>query len=81
MSIIRRIWDRMIWRLSFITPAVTTTQPSHQIPFWLTLLSRDPHLFLANCCRYFLAARPTTEFDLKTLCFDAQSCALFNYKE
>jgi hypothetical protein len=75
MSIIRQIWNGMFWRFSIITPAVTATQSSHHILFWLTLLSRFLQLFLADCCRYFPLSDPPTLFNLKTLCFEAQSCA------
>jgi hypothetical protein len=53
MSTIRRIWDRKVWRFSFITPAFTAIESSHQTPTWLNLLSCARHLFLAICFRIF----------------------------
>ena len=59
MSIIRRIWDRKVWRFSFITPAVTTIETYHQTPTWLKLIRRVVYLFLAICLSIFSDSQPT----------------------
>jgi hypothetical protein len=53
MSIIRRIWGKKVWRFSFITPAFTAIETSHQTPTWLNLIRRVVYLFLAICLSIF----------------------------
>jgi len=64
----------------FIAPAILFTSIKPLDLIQPETIQRGSQAAMSRCL--YLAATPfIATFDIKTLCFDAQSCAFFNYKE